>query len=249
VAARGAPVINTVQQLFTATTVGLITILKAGPVGITDGIVSNGLPSLDANVIAGYADLTGAKETLIVETINYINNTAIGFVYDQTRCEKDLGYIIDSVAFDLLHGGNKQSVKSGVYYWAYNNASTAIPNEIPQTSAAYNFIKTLTRSIVLDQTPANYYQNTIPQVRGLTPGTNYEVISLQSKLDLITEIIRLGPDFAPDKVPINMTMNESVQVLNAYNLLKANREFIQAEVIAYIDSQLNNFDFSREKSY
>jgi hypothetical protein len=249
VAARGAPVINTVQQLFTATTVGLITILKAGPVGITDGIVSNGLPSLDANVIAGYADLTGAKEILIVETINYINNTAIGFVYDQTRCEKDLGYIIDSVAFDLLHGGNKQSVKSGVYYWAYNNASTAIPNEIPQTSAAYNFIKTLTRSIVLDQTPANYYQNTIPQVRGLTPGTNYEVISLQSKLDLITEIIRLGPDFAPDKVPINMTMNESVQVLNAYNLLKANREFIQAEVIAYIDSQLNNFDFSREKSY
>lgn len=221
-------------------------------------IVSNTTATTDVGVVAAYTALVAGKAGVIEATISEINQQITdgiisGFVYDEARCRINLGNIIDSVAFDLLHGAttigsNKQSTKIGFYYYGYTDTST-IPGQIPQTSAAYNYIKTLVQSVVTCQPPATVYQTGTTQVTTLTSATIYEVTSLQDKMDLIVNITRLGSEFAPSKVPINLTKNESVQVANAYNLLVANRAFIQAETIAYIDSQFNSFYFSREKSY
>jgi hypothetical protein len=40
----------------------------------------------------------------------------------------------------LKHGGNKQSVQSGTYYYNYNANTTQINNQIVKTGQAYDYI-------------------------------------------------------------------------------------------------------------
>ncbi len=201
----------------------------------------------EPDIIAG-ATLLNANRTFIRnEVIAYID-TLYTFLFDEAKCRRDINYMIDSVAFDLLHGGNKQSIKSGVYYYNYSSTSTEIPNEIPQTTAAYNFIKSLVGNVVLATPLVSTYQSTITQVTALSSATSYEVAELKEKLDVITSIIRNGPTTAPDRIPINLETNTSTNVSNAYNLLIANKDFIVAETIAYINSStFTTFNYSREK--
>ena len=209
----------------------------------------NGLPSADTTTINAYNALLAAKPSIISNTISLINSTYPSFTYNQTKCSRDIGYMIDSVAFDLLHGGKKQSIKSGTYYYGYSSTITEVPNEIPQTTLAYDFIKSLMSNIVFATPIINVYQNTFGQVTALTSGTIHEVNLLKDRIDLITNIIRNGPSAAKERIPVNLTTSQEQGVLNAYDLIAANKSFIKAETIAYINSTFGTFNYSREKCY
>jgi hypothetical protein len=195
------------------------------------------------------------RDFITQEVIGYVN-TLYTFMYDEDKCFRDVGYIIDSVAFDLLHpapeqASNKQSIKAGVYYFGYNSNVTEIENEIPQTAAAYSYIKSLLPSIIKAELIASPGQTEVLQVTDLPFATDNELSILNSKIDVITNIIRNGPDSVEARIPIGLTQSESSNVYNAYKLLEANRAFIQAEVIAYLnDSEtFSTFNYSREFCY
>ena len=199
--------------------------------------------SFESDAIAAAQLLLDNRDFIAAEIIAYTNSLNT-FIYDQDKCFRDVGFMIDSVAFDLLHSGNKQSIKSGVYYYNYSDI-TEIPNEIPQTTAAYNFIRNILPNIVKAQSIISPLQEVTPQDIGLDPGTDYEVAILQSKIDIITDIIRNGPSAVDARLPINLITNESSNFANAYALLLANRDFIRAEVIAYLNT-FGTFNYSRE---
>lgn len=66
------------------------------------------------------------------------------------------------------------------------------------------------------------------------------------KVDIITNIIENGPSVAGAKTPINVTRSASTNKINAGFILSANREFIQAETVAYVN-QFYAFKYNREK--
>ena len=187
------------------------------------------------------------RDFIKAEVVAYVN-TLKTLVYDETKCRRDIGYMLDSVAYDLLHGGNKQSIKSGVYYFGYTGDTTEIPNEIPQTTAAYNFIKSLLPSIVKAQPVISKYSTAVQDTTTFLPGTDNEVRILGDKIDVITNIIRNGPSAVDARIPINTTLNESSNIFNAYKQLEANRTFIREEVIAYLNT-FGTFNYSREKCF
>ena len=234
------------DDLFTEITDILST--SSSLVGITDTIVTNGLPSTDPDYIDAYDTLLANKSSLATSVTSWIATTYPGFVYDVATCKRDIGYIIDSVAFDLLHGGNKQSIKSGIYYYNYDTESTQVPNEIPQVTAAYYYLKSIIPSIVKGQAVPTLYQTLTNQVTiGQEIAGNYEVEYLQDRIDDITAIVRKGPSYAGPKLPMNLTKVASEEAENAFIMLEANVDFIKAEVIAYINETSNTFDYSREK--
>ena len=211
----------------------------------------NGAASSDPAVISAYNSLLAAKESIKSDTINYITLTYPLFTYSVDKCARDVGYMIDSVAFDLLHGGSKQTIKSGTYYFGYSSSQTEVPNELPQTVQAYNFIKSLISNVVLATPVVNTYQTgtPVPQITALNSATTYEVNALEDRIDLITKIIRNGPSVVDARIPINLDTSGDSNVLNAYNLLNVNRPFIQEETIAYINDTFGTFNYSREKCY
>ena len=228
----------------------ILGILTGGTAGVTDRIVPNGNESTYQPTLNGYALLQANKSFIQDEVVARINLDNPEFEYDSTLCRRDVGYIINSLCFDLLHGGNRQSITSGVYYYGFNAESTAIKDEIPQTTAAYNYIKEIVGKIVKGETLLKTYQFKVPQVITGDTATDNEVTSLESKIDIITNIINNGPSEAGVKQPISLTASGDSNVINAYKLLLANRAFIQAEVIAYIDSAFTDTpNYPREKCY
>ena len=235
----------TVDTLFSTVT----NILTNGTAGVTDWVVYGTLPSTTPAVVSSYDALQTNKNTLQHAVIDWINTSFPSLVYNTTTCFRDVGYIIDSVSFDLLHTGNVQSIKSGVYYYSYSTTSTAIPNEVPQTTAAYNYIKSILPNIVTNTPlPTTYQTGTVQVITG-NAGNLYDADVLESKLDIITDIIRNGPSVVDALEPISLTLNTATSLLNSYNLLIANVAFIREEVIAYIDATMNNFQYNRQKCY
>jgi hypothetical protein len=222
---------NTVQSKYSVIT----NIVDVGTAGVTDIIVPNLLtPNANAAVNNAFTLLQANKQYLKAEAIAYIEAFYPDLVYDQVKCERDVGYIVDSVSFDLLYDGNRQSVQSGVYYYGYT-ANSAISREIPETIDAYNHIKYLTSYIVTGQTVPTLYQANVSQVITANVATSAQSANTNTRIDLITNIIQNGPSVAPNASPIGLTANSNLNVANAAFLLYQNREFIKQEVVSYID--------------
>lgn len=230
---------------------------------VTDNIITNGEKTTDPVLLSCYNALIAAKMTIANQTLAYIiapTPGGLGFTnFNTSTCYRDIQFMIDSVAFDLIHpnsntGGpsNKQAIKAGTYYYSYDASQTAVPNEMPQVVAAYNYLRSLIPNIVTGTVlPKKYSLSTQSTFAngGYTSATIYESVLVQDKIDLITNIIRNGPSAVSNKIPMPLTQSGNVVFLNAYRLLEANISFLQDEIIAYIDSQFNNFDYNRQICY
>jgi hypothetical protein len=241
-----------VESNFIGEEFGLIVdIISNGTTAITDRIIPNkGTPSTVASTNNAYAVLLANKSYIQAEAIAWVEqNKTTNFVYDPTLCERDVGYMIDSVAFDLLHGGNRQAIQSGVYYYSFNASSSAVGDEIPQVVYAYNTLTNLVSNIVknIAIVPA---QTKVPQIRSASTGTTTDVNLLTTYINNIVNIIQNGPTVVVAKEPITNTRNNSATAANAYALLEANREFIKEEVVARTNKQFfPQYNYNKDKCY
>jgi hypothetical protein len=228
----------------------IINIINNGPSAANAKTPIGIIESTDINVINSANLLELNKEFIVEEVIAYINQTFTGYQYSQSKCARDVGFMIDSVSFDLLHGGNRQAVQSGVYYYSFDGNNTAIPNESVQVTAAYNFIDGLMKKVITANTVTSVYQTATVQVTNL-PGVLSNTINtaIDTNIALINNIITNGPSVAGETTSVPLVASSTPEVTKAYNLLVANRAFIVAETIAYINSAFVKFTYNRDKCY
>lgn len=193
-----------------------VTAINALFITIKDIVANNSEPTItlpalsnfDVSLKSAQTIITNNLTTISSNTINYLTSTYVGgFNYNESICFRDIGYIIDGQAIDLLTGGNYQSVNSGKSY--YRNASArsiAIGIQLTETLDGIVFAKELARQ-VLTNTTRNRYQSTYTQVIDLTKTLNDSGINAVSDSDavatfksnyaLITNIISQGYGAAP----------------------------------------------------
>ena len=226
----------------------MLDIIINGVAGVSDKIVPNSItPSIKIDVRQAFDILQANKAYIQQEIVSYVdNNKSVGWVYDRVKCERDAGYIVDSISFDLLYGGNKQAIQSGVYYYGFNAGSSAIYGQTTATIAAYNRIYSIIPDIIKG-IPVVPYQTTEKQVFGAGSTLTTSTISTAvNKINIITNIIQNGPSVASPPSPITVTASTFSNVISASRAIHANREFIQAETVAYVD-QFFAFDYDRAK--
>ena len=105
-----------------------------------------------------------AEEALQWVRYNVANPTGIWVGYtcdDEGKCRRDIGYITDSIIWDLTHGGNKRSRDSTMtFFQANGNLLASISDEVAQTNATINFARDLMiNSILANTAPATNYQS------------------------------------------------------------------------------------------
>ena len=226
-----------------ATEFDLITsIISNGTVGVSDLIVPNGYPA-NTNAFVNHAsNLLYLNNVFIAsEVVTFVNTTYPEFVYNANTCFRDVGFILDSIRFDLLHGGNRQAVQAGTYYYQYDATDTQINDQVVQTGAAYYFIGNLVDKIVRGNVIANVYQTAITQnTTAASYATSAEANLLLADVALIANIVTLGPNVAPAKTSITFTPSSNTNIINATKLVLANREFITAEVIGFVNQNWAN---------
>jgi 16S rRNA G966 N2-methylase RsmD len=222
-------------------------IITNGTVGVTDSIIPNQYPRTSNTTVSNGANLIIANKSFIAaEVIAYVNQTYPGFFANASKfvdaanasatCSRDVGYILDSITFDLLHGGNKQSIQAGTYYYNYNANVTQINDQIVKTGQAYYFIGSMIGKIILGNVIAPTYQTVISQNTTAASAATISEVSREADLvSLINTIITNGPNITYAKTPISLTANTDPNVINATKLILANRDFIKAETIAYVN--------------
>jgi hypothetical protein len=228
----------------------MLEILSGNKTGWTDRIVTNGsadnaLPSIKN----AYALLLANLQYMQYEVTAYIDETNIGFSYDANVCRRDIGYIVNAIAFDLLHGGNRQSIQSALYYYGFSG-NTAIHNQNTQTVAAFNYLATLAGQVIQNQvvTPL---QTAVGQVFTTNTATSAEADLITESISTITGIIINGAGVAAVSEGIALTSNSTTSIVSAFNNLYANKDFLKEEVIAYIDQTYNptSFNYDEAKCY
>lgn len=82
-------------------------------------IVANGALTSDTNKLNAAALIAANIVFLKAEMVAYLATTYAGFwtTYNQTKAERDLGYILDAIQYDITHGGNEHSISTGISYW------------------------------------------------------------------------------------------------------------------------------------
>ena len=121
-------------------------------------IIQNGAANANALVftdtgnsvaLATRSELQTNKATIISDITSWINTTYPSFAYDQSVCERDTGYIVDALSYDIQYGANSAITEATKAYftgWAVN-----LPVDQRQTEvAAMIQLKTIINGYVTD---------------------------------------------------------------------------------------------------
>lgn len=207
---------------------------------VTDKMVHNQYTMSSNVLLQRTANLLQANKGFIQAEIDaYFSNVYYYVPYINGReISRDVGDIIDSVTFDVLTQGNRQTLTRSILFYGYKDQSL-IQNQVVQTSAAFKFIKTIIDDVLYKTPLANTYQNTVLQNTTVSGSvTSNEVEYIRARVDDITNIIENGRTYqnVQNNIrPISLQANTSPNVLAALNIIAANKDFIKAEVVNYVN--------------
>jgi hypothetical protein len=105
------------------------------------------------------------------EVTEFIQNQILGnnapfttaFVYDDFKCERDVGFTLDAVIYDMCHGGNIKSrgVANSLIGGLSEGETEAYPGlaiESDESVAAYNYMLTVVGNVLAQTAPTINYQ-------------------------------------------------------------------------------------------
>ena len=152
-------------------------------------------------------NLIQANRTLIQnETIQFTNAFYPDLIYNQASCSRDVGFIVDGIATDILYGGNERSVQSGLYYYKFPSKATSVDQK-GQTIDSINYANSLVNSIVTNTILDNVEKNSntdsnirfsgVLPVTALLSGSNVEKSNVSASISTITQIIERGVENLP----------------------------------------------------
>jgi hypothetical protein len=102
--------------------------------------------SVVGEVTSSYNTLNSNLDFLKNETITYISSSWDGFEYNETTCKRDIGYIVDAVANDLLFGGNSGSITAGLEYYLVSSSATTSQKDA--TLTAIDFLSKTSQNLL-----------------------------------------------------------------------------------------------------
>ena len=119
----------------------------------------------------GYDLLFNNKSIIQKEVTEYISSSWNGFEYNDVTCRRDVGYIVDAVATDLLYGGNERSNNAGEFYYLFPSAATG--SQLDPTVTGVNYAKNLSIELLQNNIFSTASQQTIEVSKLITENRNF----------------------------------------------------------------------------
>jgi len=149
---------------------------------------------------AGYANavqqLLANKDFIIAEITAWIN-VQVGsgidpfsttFIYNEAKCERDTGLIIDALVYDLTYGGNLQTYTAALAYFI-DGVQQYGAGQAEETVAAYERLKTVIQEVILETTVSVSSGNPETQDTSGTAGSSDASDFAGDRLDDIIDYI------------------------------------------------------------
>lgn len=169
-----------------------------------------------------------AKSKIQIDVIDFLNETYPNFDFNQFKCSRDVGLIIDAVVDDMVFNTNYKSIQAGISYYR-GTAINVINNQKTETVAGINFA----RDAVLDIISSDSSQGP-------------EYTRVQANFSTITNIINNGLGVVP-AYTFNNATGTTTNRSRAKVILQANRSFLIEEGIAYITANYPGLSYDSTK--
>ena len=200
-----------------------------------------------------YDLISNNRQFIRTEGLAYVKAKYEDLIYDDTKCFRDLGYILDAVRTDVLYGGNQRTAKAGEFYYLY--PSLATDSQLTETLDAINYTGLVTDKVIksdLIEIPEVISNNELAiKVTNASQyitgsgfeGTLSEAASISASISIVANIVRNGTGSLPNLIPYT-TQSVDTNVIYSYNLLKENIGFIVSESIAYLSSSWSTASYN-----
>jgi hypothetical protein len=172
-------------------------------------IATNSVSSTTA-LITAFTTLSAAVGTIVTNMTAYIAANFPTLVYNSAKCERDAKIILDAVGYDFMFAANGQTRNAALAYLRASSSDVYTLGQKAATRAAFTFVKT--------QALANVGGNATAQAR------------IETLMTLLDDIL-YGATNEGDRCASDNRM-----VDYAVLQLERNRDYIVAEIDAYIDS-------------
>jgi hypothetical protein len=144
--------------------------------------------------------LMQANRSFIQEnTIKWINATYPGFTYDNDKCYRDVGLIIDAVSQDILLGGNQKSLEAGLSYW--NRGYNYVAHQLTTTTNAINYARDRSLEVIANTVCINTFtgvtHNQVINTFFQYGGDYMPQEAVKRNFNIVTTIINNGVSAAP----------------------------------------------------
>lgn len=103
------------------------------------------------------AAISAAKTTIVNSVVDFN-----GFTYDQAKCIRDAGYVIDAYIYDLQYNGNEETYRVTTKYY-YGNEIQVDGDRYPE-AYAHTFLRNTINNYILPRVAAPSFQNVYPQI-------------------------------------------------------------------------------------
>ncbi len=218
-------------------------------------VINNGLTSVPSEIITDPTDLDADFENARTQILNnyafikadvskYIENnypavwSALGAT-GQAACQRDVGYILDAIRYDLTYGGNTQTVVTGRAYYTGLDL-TFDTTELTATLAAYAHMKSIIDDVAqrLSVTPQS--GNVTAQDLSGTGGDATAAAFAQARIDDVIYWINNGED--PTLISPSTTWVDAGLVAG-FNEIQTRKAEIQSDGLAYVRKFFQSLTF------
>jgi hypothetical protein len=209
--------------------------------GIITNLINTGIGSLPVLSFPNPSTANGytlARDVLLQnkqffkdEIVAWIANNYPLLSYNVATCQRDIGYIIDALAYDLTYGGNSATIIAANSYLD----GSVIAGEIEETQNAYEYWKTIVGSIVQNIAIVSSPGNTTPQDTSLPSGSGDAANLLQNLLQIIIDVLDHGTGYVPETTT-PATFSAGNATLNAERVsILTQKASIQDDVINFLN--------------
>jgi hypothetical protein len=134
-----------------------------------------------------FTNFQSGKSTVQDEVTGFIE---ANYAYKTNKCQEDLSFIIDAVTYDMLYGGNSQTIDAADEY--YSGGALQIPTEQKgATLAVYRRLQDVVSDCVTN-IAVNPLQTASVQDVSNTPATREEATKIEQLFETIIRLIDKG---------------------------------------------------------
>ena len=196
---------------------------------VIDGVCYDLVVGTDYNSItvasnlfeARYLAVLTEQQTQVLDAIERIRTTILDYNYDSTATENYIGAVLDALGYDIVFQGSFQTLQIGLAFSSYSTGLST--DEI--TTVISNLGETLLTNTSVTASP-----------NAVTSITN-NIALLNATI--INNSITVSTSTYPDQA------GTSEGLTSAKTLLLANIPFMQAEIIAYLQSNYPDVSYSK----
>jgi hypothetical protein len=202
--------------------------LRPNQIVLSSGTTVNLSANMPIKVSANFGNMLAAStyyvKTIVSNThftvsataggVVFAQNTASGSItaslsYDAVKCERDIGYVVDALVYDLSHGGNSRSRKAALKY--VNEAPLVYSKQQKvQTAAAINYALTVITNILNNTPPVTSYQATVDQI--IIPALVQDAVALPTLTTLISVITSAVLAGVATNIPAEQLTNYTINI-------------------------------------